>query len=606
MSQDNYNQLIKNYIQISSNNSNNNDILNNFDLNLNEIKTNEDNLLNNNISKISYTNNLSNNNFFVNNEINNLLFQDNLKDFKSSENNINSLILLLYKELILNIKEENIYLNDFKNEYNKIKNILNNINKDYDNNKLYESIIDIFKESLIKIIDIKTKNIIEKINQFKSTILLLEKNNRYYIQQNFLKQTKIDILENEIDSYMEMEEEFDEMKEKLKYENGKFLHNEKKENEILILRAENTNLKKVIDKNEKTIEEKDHLIEVIKNKSTSMFNTNINTIKNSFELNDNEHNQGSSLIFIQNNQKSKINHNNSNITNFKSYNIIKKLKSPNNNNFKTNNNSQNSKKKLFCENMNNMNNYAKNKKKNSTSRTSTKELINKKLKNKILNMKKIRRINDNCLDNYNKSSAYITNSLMNISSNNTKNKRMKKNSNFFYKNNIFNRVNKIHKKLSSGVTSSNLNDLIKNNSNKIIVNSILDNNNSNNNNNNNSFFYKTSTKKFAIPKQNSKTNIKKQNDNYLLIRNNNSLIKSPTTFNHHNPLDNNIGMKNNIIINNIIQNTSSIPISSGTNKSKEKKNVYDNELNKYFKNDSNDNKYSSIFSKKDKDKKYKK
>jgi len=603
MSQDNYNQLIKNYIQISSNNSNNNDILNNFDLNLNEIKTNEDNLLNNNISKISYTNNLSNNNFFVNNEINNLLFQDNLKDFKSSENNINSLILLLYKELILNIKEENIYLNDFKNEYNKIKNILNNINKDYDNNKLYESIIDIFKESLIKIIDIKTKNIIEKINQFKSTILLLEKNNRYYIQQNFLKQTKIDILENEIDSYMEMEEEFDEMKEKLKYENGKFLHNEKKENEILILRAENTNLKKVIDKNEKTIEEKDHLIEVIKNKSTSMFNTNINTIKNSFELNDNEHNQGSSLIFIQNNQKSKINHNNSNITNFKSYNIIKKLKSPNNNNFKTNNNSQSSKKKLFGENMNN---YAKNKKKNSTSRTSTKELINKKLKNKILNMKKIRRINDNCLDNYNKSSAYITNSLMNISSNNTKNKRMKKNSNFFYKNNIFNRVNKIHKKLSSGVTSSNLNDLIKNNSNKIIVNSILDNNNSNNNNNNNSFFYKTSTKKFAIPKQNSKTNIKKQNDNYLLIRNNNSLIKSPTTFNHHNPLDNNIGMKNNIIINNIIQNTSSIPISSGTNKSKEKKNVYDNELNKYFKNDSNDNKYSSIFTKKDKDKKYKK
>ena len=606
MSQDNYNQLIKNDIQISSNNSNNNDILNNFDLNLNEIKTNEDNLLNNNISKISYTNNLSNNNFFVNNEINNLLFQDNLKDFKSSENNINSLILLLYKELILNIKEENIYLNDFKNEYNKIKNILNNINKDYDNNKLYESIIDIFKESLIKIIDIKTKNIIEKINQFKSTILLLEKNNRYYIQQNFLKQTKIDILENEIDSYMEMEEEFDEMKEKLKYENGKFLHNEKKENEILILRAENTNLKKVIDKNEKTIEEKDHLIEVIKNKSTSMFNTNINTIKNSFELNDNEHNQGSSLIFIQNNQKSKINHNNSNITNFKSYNIIKKLKSPNNNNFKTNNNSQSSKKKLFGENMNNMNNYAKNKKKNSTSRTSTKELINKKLKNKILNMKKIRRINDNCLDNYNKSSAYITNSLMNISSNNTKNKRMKKNSNFFYKNNIFNRVNKIHKKLSSGVTSSNLNDLIKNNSNKIIVNSILDNNNSNNNNNNNSFFYKTSTKKFAIPKQNSKTNIKKQNDNYLLIRNNNSLIKSPTTFNHYNPLDNNIGMKNNIIINNIIQNTSSIPISSGTNKSKEKKNVYDNELNKYFKNDSNDNKYSSIFSKKDKDKKYKK
>lgn len=79
-----------------------------------------------------------------------------------------------------------------------------------------------------------------------------------------MKQTKIDILENEIDSYMEMEEEFDEMKEKLKYENGKFLHNEKKENEILILRAENSNLKKIVDKYEKTIEEKEQIIESIK------------------------------------------------------------------------------------------------------------------------------------------------------------------------------------------------------------------------------------------------------------------------------------------------------------------------------------------------------
>ena len=49
-------------------------------------------------------------------------------------------------------------------------------------------------------------------------------------------------------------------------------------------------------------------------------------------------------------------------------------------------------------------------------------------------MKKIRRINDNCLDNYNKSSAHITNSLMSNNSNNISNKRLKKNINSFFKN----------------------------------------------------------------------------------------------------------------------------------------------------------------------------
>ena len=48
-----------------------------------------------------------------------------------------------------------------------------------------------------------------------------------------------------------MEESFEEMKEKLKYEDGKFLDNDKKDNEIFILRAENTNLKNVISQLEK-------------------------------------------------------------------------------------------------------------------------------------------------------------------------------------------------------------------------------------------------------------------------------------------------------------------------------------------------------------------
>ena len=606
MSQEDSNQSIKNISQIPIQNKYFNNIIKNFDLNNNEANSKENIILNNIISNESNSNiNISNKNYTDNNQQKNTLSSNNSYDLKMKESNQNTnpntFFLLLYKELISLIEETNIHFNYFQNEYSKIKNILNS----KDNNSIYESLINIFKKSFIKIILDKTKELTENLNQCKSTILLLEKNNRYFIQQNFLKQTKIDILENEIDSYMEMEEEFDEMKEKLKYENGKFLHNEKKENEILILRAENSNLKKVIDKNEKTIEEKEHIIETIKKKSASMLNTNNNTIKNSFELNEVEHNHPSSLIFIQNNQKSKLNYNNTNITNFKSYNIIQKMKSPINSNFITNNNSQSSKKINFAENNNN---YSKNKKNNLASRASAKELINKKIKNKVLNMKKIRRINDSCLDNYNKSSAHITNSIMSNNSNNSSSKRLKKNINSFFKtnkNNIFNGINIIHKKLSSGLTNSNINNInniIKNNTNKIIVNSILENNSNNNlNNNNNSFFFKTSRKKFGISKKNSKKSLK---PDYLLIRNNNSLIKSPTTFNN-NDFDNNVGMKNNIIINNIIQNSSSVPISAATSKSKEKINVYENELNQNNKNDMINSKYSNLYIKKDKNNKNK-
>jgi len=562
--------------------------LENLNLDNGDTFSKENSILNNYQSNTSVCNYFSHNNNTENNQQKKLI---KFKDFKNTEKNQNSFILLLFEELISIIKDTNKV--NFQNEYNEIKNILNN-NINNENNNYFESLINIFKKSLIKIINEKTKEILENIKQYKSSILLLEKDNRYYIQQNFLKQTKIDILENEIDSYIEMEEEFDEMKEKLKYENGKFLHNEKKENEILILRAENSNLKKVIDKNEKTIEEKEHIIETIRKKSSSMINTNNNTIKNSFEFNDGENIQPSSLFFIKNNIKSKFNHNNSNITNFKSYNLVQKIKSPNNN-FKTNNNnSQSSKKINFGDNINN--NLLKNKKNILTSRAYSRELINKKIKNKVLNMKKIRRINDSCLDNYNKSSAHITNSIMSNNSNNSSSKRFKKNINSFFKNsknNKFNQNIKFHKKMSSGLTSNNI---LKNNSNKIIVNSILDNNNVSNNNN--SFFFKTSRKKFGISKKNSKTNIKMQKDN-LLIRNNHSLIKSPATFNN-NDFENNTGMKNNIIINNIIQNSSSVPISAATSKSKEKSKVYENDINHNIKNEILNSKFSNIFNKKDK------
>lgn len=58
---------------------------------------------------------------------------------------------------------------------------------------------------------------------------------------------QMEVLDTKILNYKEMEAEYRAMKELYKYENGKFLSNDRKDNEIVILRKENSNLKKKID-----------------------------------------------------------------------------------------------------------------------------------------------------------------------------------------------------------------------------------------------------------------------------------------------------------------------------------------------------------------------
>jgi hypothetical protein len=68
-------------------------------------------------------------------------------------------------------------------------------------------------------------------------------------------------METKINSYKEMEKEYDILKEKVKYEEGRFLNNDRKDNEILILREENSNLKKEIIKKEQNSKDYEILIE---------------------------------------------------------------------------------------------------------------------------------------------------------------------------------------------------------------------------------------------------------------------------------------------------------------------------------------------------------
>ena len=85
----------------------------------------------------------------------------------------------------------------------------------------------------------------EKI-KYENIIKKLEEKERILYRVNFHHKLQKEAMENKIGEYMEMEDEFEEMKVKLKYEDGRFLNNDLNYNEILILRSENSNLKKNI------------------------------------------------------------------------------------------------------------------------------------------------------------------------------------------------------------------------------------------------------------------------------------------------------------------------------------------------------------------------
>jgi len=69
-----------------------------------------------------------------------------------------------------------------------------------------------------------------EIFQYETILKKLESKERYLTKLNFQNKLQKDAMENKISDYMEMEEEFEEMKTKLKYEDGRFLNNDRKDN----------------------------------------------------------------------------------------------------------------------------------------------------------------------------------------------------------------------------------------------------------------------------------------------------------------------------------------------------------------------------------------
>ncbi len=252
------------------------------------------------------------------------------------------------------------------------------------------------------ITDIKVSE--DVIAKYENIIKHLESKQRNLTKINFQQKLQIDAMENKIEEYMEMEDEFEEMKTKLKYEDGRFLNNDRKDNEIIIIRGENSILKNEINKleehiknieNEKLAKEKiindlNKQLEVLKNKieekqseanSPPSININISNVNSNDNINNHNNNEtegGGSGVGNSNIKKSNYNRNNNNFNSNSKffYNYVNEQISINNKK-----NTFSSKKKKEKNEKNNHKNYYRNK----TSKD--KKLLSQKIKTKLLNNK---------------------------------------------------------------------------------------------------------------------------------------------------------------------------------------------------------------------------
>ena len=196
------------------------------------------------------------------------------------------------------------------------KNMLNNIlftkqkipNQIIENNNKNIKVIINFIKDLIKILFSSLDSFLEKnsinigkenndkIHELNNNIIKLENDIKFYIRKVFQYKIQRDALQYNVKKFKEMKEEFDLLKEKVKYKDGKFLKDDRKDNEIFILRKENSNLKNEIEKMElkcknyeETILKKEKIIDnlnikikrlnnkIVKNENKLYINTIYNT-----------------------------------------------------------------------------------------------------------------------------------------------------------------------------------------------------------------------------------------------------------------------------------------------------------------------------------------
>ena len=189
----------------------------------------------------------------------------------------------------------------------------------------------------------KSKN--ENFHQLENHILKLENDTRIYLKKIFSQKIQKEILQSKIQNSVKTEQEFESLKEKVKYQNGKFLENDRMEHEILILRQENSNLKNEIIVLESKVEKNNDNIQTIKNlrekikmllkmnKYNNTLDNNNNNLANCSNSNEKKKVKCYSMKNIKNREinttfnhhSNSINYNSSSVYNINNYNNINYL-----------------------------------------------------------------------------------------------------------------------------------------------------------------------------------------------------------------------------------------------------------------------------------------
>ena len=246
----------------------------------------------------------------------------------------------------------------------KIKEIVNNNNKNIEINE----------------------ELLNNYSQLESQIKKNEFDIKYYISELMASKIKIISLQIKLNAYITIENELEELKAKIKYGDGKFLENDRKDNEILILRKENTKIKKQLSKKINELETKVKQNEN-KTRNVRINNITIHSSTSKHDLKSKTNDMDNNIFYKWDNQKYKTikyMRNKNYQKNNSDMNYLSSIYSPNCEYYLFENNNKSTNNKIFDSTYNNMlnsfnkkiklplkrdfSNFMKQKKSNSVSR----------------------------------------------------------------------------------------------------------------------------------------------------------------------------------------------------------------------------------------------
>ena len=179
--------------------------------------------------------------------------KENLLKFENGNEDSEN-ILFISENQINYYKFSEIYNNSLEEINNKL-NILQELYENHLKDSYTESNVNkvhSYFNQIYFLINSLTKEKDSFFSQYESTLRKNEQKIRLLYNDIFHLKIRNNYLENNIENFIKKEEEYQIIKEKtgLIIDNGSIIYNDRKDNEIFILRQENSTLKTVVNKNE--------------------------------------------------------------------------------------------------------------------------------------------------------------------------------------------------------------------------------------------------------------------------------------------------------------------------------------------------------------------